>query len=711
MNLLADITGGGISGSSPGPYTDSITGYVVDSSAEDAPDGYLAWHAFSSENPNGWYNNGAGIPSWLSIDAAATITVAALQITATAASGNEGGTPIGFSLYGSADGATWTLLQSWTTSAWAVSQVRAFGLSTPAAYRYWKLVATDTGLANTGCLIGMVGLLDVAPPLPSAPLEPFIRTPFIDCAGGEEMIKQPGEVAKLSIYTSDATQAVADSLIYGPSAPIDSGFNGGLPIITVIGQAWGIDINPATDSTSGTNQYRYDIGVNIPSDAADGDYVITFAGQISAYIFQGVIGYVTVRKPVVVDANVVTMFAGSDPVYPRTIRLHIGISEFEDDILFVLPANGIANGRPVYGTVATVGGGTGTAVWWDGSVWRGRRLNAFVLIDDTAHASNLAGPWTVDHDGPFTTLGQYSAMLNTDIEPASDSRLNYLDISTSSRLASGDTRLNGLAHLDADISSRASGTIAGEIKTVTDNLATMLEVDPNNAGKDRLTAASLATVPATTVDTTAIAIAVAIKVLGTSTVHLKITDSGLVYAAREDGTPIYYTITGDMYCMRHDLEIIFGVENIKKWSLLDGLDPASTEGLASISTRIAEAIAWSTSYINDCLRENTRYSIPLKLGQSAATVVKLAANLAGCDLYSSRGAIDRNPETGEIEDRYQYRREAAAKFLAGIASNKIKLDAAINDGEQGGTNAPFATGQPTRRRYGDDGGTAGFAAP
>ena len=132
------------------------------------------------------------------------------------------------------------------------------------------------------------------------------------------------------------------------------------------------------------------------------------------------------------------------------------------------------------------------------------------------------------------------------------------------------------------------------------------------------------------------------------------------------------------YCTRDDIEDLFGVENVKKWADLDGDGNA-----VSIAARIARAIVVASAHIDDRLRGGP-YVLPV--AGSPATLVDLAAALAGIWLYEARGVEDYDEATGEIRDKVNARRKRAEKTLRDIRSGAIRLDATLANT---GTTAPI----------------------
>ena len=121
---------------------------------------------------------------------------------------------------------------------------------------------------------------------------------------------------------------------------------------------------------------------------------------------------------------------------------------------------------------------------------------------------------------------------------------------------------------------------------------------------------------------------------------------------------------------------IFGPPNVSTWADLHHESDSDV-----ITARVARAIAWATTEINDRLRGGP-YEIPLPL-TAANTIVDLCATLAGVWLYRSRGTDDES----EI-DKYKWHWDRVETTLSEIRAGKRRLNAtpSVDTGGQ----APFA---------------------
>jgi phage gp36-like protein len=132
------------------------------------------------------------------------------------------------------------------------------------------------------------------------------------------------------------------------------------------------------------------------------------------------------------------------------------------------------------------------------------------------------------------------------------------------------------------------------------------------------------------------------------------------------------------YCDRGDIEDQFGVANVGKWADLENHNDD-----AMISARIDAAIAWAKQEIDDRLR-GRYYEIPFS--PAPATIVRIAATLAGVWLYESRGVQDFDEATGKPNHKLAWAKDQADKLLVDIVSGKRRLDASCAGT---GVRAPF----------------------
>ena len=127
-------------------------------------------------------------------------------------------------------------------------------------------------------------------------------------------------------------------------------------------------------------------------------------------------------------------------------------------------------------------------------------------------------------------------------------------------------------------------------------------------------------------------------------------------------------IPSGQYCVRNDLEQLYGVENIKRWADLD-----NTEDVTAIESRVTYACEEAYVEINSSLR-TTRYKIPFETPFSRE-LVTLSSMFAGLWLYEARGAVDLD-EMGNKVHRYAHMRQQFYKRLKAIARGSRVIEGA-----------------------------------
>lgn len=133
--------------------------------------------------------------------------------------------------------------------------------------------------------------------------------------------------------------------------------------------------------------------------------------------------------------------------------------------------------------------------------------------------------------------------------------------------------------------------------------------------------------------------------------------------------------SGEFYCTRQDVELIFGKSSVRTWADVDN------EGDEDfISDRILTMIALAHEQTNDGLR-NGGYIVPFTPPRPASLVYNVAA-LAGVLLYESRGAIDADNEDGT--HRLTPYRKRWDKYIKQLLSQQVRIDAT----RQNATTAP-----------------------
>lgn len=127
------------------------------------------------------------------------------------------------------------------------------------------------------------------------------------------------------------------------------------------------------------------------------------------------------------------------------------------------------------------------------------------------------------------------------------------------------------------------------------------------------------------------------------------------------------------YANQSDVENLFGVENVKRWSQLDP-DLTTVD-----ATRVDAALDYAEGQIHTKLRGGI-YAIPLVLTDESVELIKdIQARLAGVWLYESRGIDDYDVETGRPIHRLGWHARHARSMLQQIRAGVIRLQATRND--------------------------------
>jgi len=122
------------------------------------------------------------------------------------------------------------------------------------------------------------------------------------------------------------------------------------------------------------------------------------------------------------------------------------------------------------------------------------------------------------------------------------------------------------------------------------------------------------------------------------------------------------------YASRTDVEAFFAAADLAVWA-----DRDNDQSLVKIAANIASALTSATDDIDDHLRGGP-YTIPFTTVPTM--IVDLCRKLAGCLLYSSRGAQDTNEATGEAMDRLAPIRREVYRKLGNIRAGNIRMNVA-----------------------------------
>lgn len=131
------------------------------------------------------------------------------------------------------------------------------------------------------------------------------------------------------------------------------------------------------------------------------------------------------------------------------------------------------------------------------------------------------------------------------------------------------------------------------------------------------------------------------------------------------------------YCVKADIEAVYGATNVAKWADLDNDADA-----VKIAARIAAAITYAEAYLNSALY-GSRYQVPFTTAPTI--IVDMCAKSAGLWLYESRGAQDVSPDTGQPVHRLAFLKSEIHHKLRAIKSGGLPL---YNVGPVA-TNVPF----------------------
>lgn len=124
------------------------------------------------------------------------------------------------------------------------------------------------------------------------------------------------------------------------------------------------------------------------------------------------------------------------------------------------------------------------------------------------------------------------------------------------------------------------------------------------------------------------------------------------------------------YCVRADVEDIYGADNVSEWANLDN-DGNATNITNRIAARITDASQEVDEYLN-----GTHYHIPLATfaGITPRSIKRITAMLVGVMLYEcGRGVEDMRD--GEPVHQLMWARQSVYQQLADIASGKRQIGA------------------------------------
>lgn len=120
------------------------------------------------------------------------------------------------------------------------------------------------------------------------------------------------------------------------------------------------------------------------------------------------------------------------------------------------------------------------------------------------------------------------------------------------------------------------------------------------------------------------------------------------------------------YCVREDVENVYGKTNVIKWADLDGDRESSL-----IGARISTMIGLADNEINCRLRAGA-YKIPFTLVPYERVLVDLSARLAGVVLYECRGPTNADSDRNKV----QWHRKRVEETIDGLMSRRYRFDRA-----------------------------------
>jgi phage gp36-like protein len=140
------------------------------------------------------------------------------------------------------------------------------------------------------------------------------------------------------------------------------------------------------------------------------------------------------------------------------------------------------------------------------------------------------------------------------------------------------------------------------------------------------------------------------------------------------------------YATQTDIENIFGVANVARWSQLDN----SISPVTADTSRIALAITNATANIEDRFR-GTAYAVPFN--PVPTKVTEWAAKMAGVWLYSSRG-VNSKTATDEADQRILYHQRVTMEEMDLYAGGSRKFALTSPLAGRGGTAPWIVAGVP-----------------
>ena len=128
-------------------------------------DGECGERVFDGTDQTKWLTAGGNATGWIQFDFSEEDAFAVDGLTMTSANDGESRTPKNWTLQGSNDGASWTIVDTQTDeTGWSTFETRSYSFTNTTAYKMYKLNVTanngDTGLMGFSELELLEGTLD-----------------------------------------------------------------------------------------------------------------------------------------------------------------------------------------------------------------------------------------------------------------------------------------------------------------------------------------------------------------------------------------------------------------------------------------------------------------------------------------------------------------------------------------------------------------------
>ena len=142
-----------------GPLIPSMTSDSAPSGSVSASSiystGYDAWNALDGNSATWWNSDGSSaLPQWIQYQFPSAVTAFSYSLTSNGLDTGAGGFPAAWTIEGSNDGSTWTVLDSRTFSGITGDQTLTYNLATTGSYEYYRVNVTAANGGGSNCEIG-----------------------------------------------------------------------------------------------------------------------------------------------------------------------------------------------------------------------------------------------------------------------------------------------------------------------------------------------------------------------------------------------------------------------------------------------------------------------------------------------------------------------------------------------------------------------------